>query len=310
MRGMGETSNQTDMDSSSHCDEVEISNHLFIVLSVLYSLVFLVGLLLNSFTMKFYFCQGQQRTSSSMMVYLKNLAAADFLLCLCLPFIIAKYSSSFITIHLIYCNYGSSAFYLNMCASILFMGYIAANRYLKIVHPSQTHILQTIIAFYKIIHVCSATVFLFVLISLVFFYYNSSRRMLLAQQRQPTSSDSKKLVKSRRNMLVLVSVFCVCFVPYHLVRLPYAFLWRRCDLSQVFRYLRELTTLVSILNICLDPLIYFILCKEFRNQMNPRKVFNTVRVNMQTPNTETRSSTENLSTISINSATAGSQQHK
>uniref|UniRef100_A0A4W6C324 G-protein coupled receptors family 1 profile domain-containing protein n=1 Tax=Lates calcarifer TaxID=8187 RepID=A0A4W6C324_LATCA len=206
-----------------------------------------VGLLLSSFTMKFYFCQGQQRSSSSMMVYLKNLMAADFFLCLCLPFIITKYSSSSITIHMIYSNYGCSAFYLNMYASILLMGYIAANRYLKIVHPSQTHILQTvrsahiistvtwvfllvimiayitlshltqpqltsvsdrcevllstqIIAFYKIIHVCSASVFLFVLISLVVFYYNSSHRVLLAQQRQPTSSDSKKLVKSRRNV--------------------------------------------------------------------------------------------------------------
>ncbi|XP_050921536.1 P2Y purinoceptor 14-like [Lates calcarifer] len=315
-----------------------------------------VGLLLNSFTMKFYFCRGQQRSSSSMMVYLKNLAAADFLFCLCLPLRIAKYSNCSITIHQIFCSFGASAFYLNMYASILFMGYIAANRYLKIVHPSQTHILQTkrsahiistvtwvcllalmitfitlllltqepltsvpdkcdvlyspmTILLFKIIHICSTTVFLFVLISLVFFYYNSSRKVLLAQQRQPTSSDSKKLVKSRRNMLVLVSVFCVCFVPYHLVRLPYTFLWRRWSVNQVFRYLQEVTITVSVLNICLDPLIYFFLCTAFRNQLNPRKVFNTVRVNMQTPNSETRSSTENLSTIGINSAN-NSQQHK
>ncbi|XP_051255701.1 P2Y purinoceptor 14-like [Dicentrarchus labrax] len=33
---------------------------------------------------------------------------------------------------------------------------------------------------------------------------------------QQQASSNKKLAKSHRNMLVLVSVFCVCFVPYHL----------------------------------------------------------------------------------------------
>uniref|UniRef100_A0A4W6BW51 G-protein coupled receptors family 1 profile domain-containing protein n=1 Tax=Lates calcarifer TaxID=8187 RepID=A0A4W6BW51_LATCA len=217
--------NQTP-DNSTDCAQVDTSAQLLFI--PIYSLVFLVGLLLNSFTMKFYFCRGQQRSSSSMMVYLKNLAAADFLFCLCLPLRIAKYSNCSITIHQIFCSFGASAFYLNMYASILFMGYIAANRYLKIVHPSQTHILHSVqsahiistvtwffllvimiayiilshltqpqltsvsnkcevllsaqvIMFFKIIHICSTTVFLFVLISLVFFYYNSSCRVLLAQ---------------------------------------------------------------------------------------------------------------------------------
>lgn len=62
------------------------------------------------------------------MVYLKNLAAADFLLCLSLPLRISHYASRSAAIHLLYCNLGASIFYINMYASILFMGYIAANR--------------------------------------------------------------------------------------------------------------------------------------------------------------------------------------
>ena len=87
-----------------------------------------VGLVLNSFTMKVYFCSAQQQVSRIMMVYLKNLAVSDFLLCLYLPFRIISYTNSSITFHLVYCTFGASTFYLNMYASILFMGYIAANR--------------------------------------------------------------------------------------------------------------------------------------------------------------------------------------
>ncbi|XP_044210441.1 P2Y purinoceptor 13-like [Thunnus albacares] len=274
-----------------------------------------VGLVLNSFTMKVYFCSAQQQVSSILMVYLKNLAVSDFLLCLYLPFRIINYTNSSITFRLVYCNFGVSTFYLNMYASILFMGYIAANRYLKIIHPLGNHILQTVqaariismvtwvfllaivityvtlslltqetltivpdtcdaflsaqvIVFFKIIHTCSAAVFLFVFVSMVFFYYSASRSVLLAQQRQPASSSCKKLMKSRKKMLVLVSVFCICFVPYHLVRLPYTFLRRWCAFSQVLYYVKETTVLLSALNICLDPLIYFIFCEAFGAQLS------------------------------------------
>ena len=184
-------------------------------------------------------------------------------------------------------------------------------RYLKVVQPLGTHILQTvraahiistatwvfflavtgvfvILSFHtqkpvtsvlerceeshngqfsllpKIMQTCCAAMFLSVLVSLVFFYYSISRRVSLAQQRLPASSSCTKLAKSRRNMLVLVSVFCFCFVPYHLVFLPKVFLW--CSSSKFLYYVKEVSIMMSVLNVCLDPLIYFILCKKFRAQ--------------------------------------------
>ncbi|XP_031144868.1 P2Y purinoceptor 14-like [Sander lucioperca] len=303
--------NQNKANGSTNCVWNDTSAHPFFL--VVYSLVFLVGLLLNGFMM-FYFCRAQQKPSSSMMIYLKNLVAADFLLCLSLPIRITKYATSSATFHQVNCNIGASILFLNMYASIMFMGYIAANRYLKVVQPLGTHILQSVRVAYiistvtwvfllavtssyvilsfhtqepftsvpvscqgfhsgqhtllfKIIHVCSTVMFLFVLVSLVFFYYSTSRRVLLAQQRQPASSNSMKLAKSRRNVFVLVSVFCFCFVPYHLIRLPKAFLWRHCSWSKVFYYGMELTVVMSVLNVCLDPVIYFVLCKRFRTQL-------------------------------------------
>ncbi|KAM8773637.1 P2Y purinoceptor 14-like [Acanthopagrus schlegelii] len=305
--------NQTAVDS---CVEVDTSAHPFFM--VIYSLVFLAGFSLNAFIMKFYFCRAHRKASSSMKVYLKNLAAADFLLCLCLPIRITKYVSKTLTTRLVFCNFGFSAFFLNMYVSILFMGYIAANRYLKIVHGSAApHILQTVrvariistvtwvfllalmstyiimlfhslkhltsapvsckalhsdqlAVLYKIIETFSNVSFLFVLVSLIFFYYNTSRRVSEARQRQPTSSSSKKLAKSHRNMLVLVCVFCVCFVPFHMFRLIDIFLQKNCSMRTVSYYLMEVTVMVSTLNVCLDPLIYFIFCKAFRAQLSRR----------------------------------------
>ncbi|KAF7700143.1 hypothetical protein HF521_003101 [Silurus meridionalis] len=92
--------------------------------------------------MRVYFCT-TLRFQSSVTVYLKNLAAADFFLCLSLPLRIANYASKSMAVRHIYCNFGAAGFYLNMYASILFMEYIAANRYLKIARPLETHALQT-----------------------------------------------------------------------------------------------------------------------------------------------------------------------
>ncbi|XP_044210436.1 P2Y purinoceptor 14-like [Thunnus albacares] len=369
--GEGETSviNQTnDDDNMTHCDQVDTSAHLFFML--VYSLVFLVGLVLNSFTMQVYFCSAQQQVSRIMMVYLKNLAVSDFLLCLYLPFRIINYTSNSITFRLIYCNFAVFGLYLNMYASFIACFYIPAHylytdsteqqqqlqlnnlltpasplsRYLKIIHPFRTHILQTVQAariistvtwvfllaimtsyvtlllltkppltdvpdscdallsaqvnvFYKIIQIISAAIFLFVFVSLVFFYYSASSSVLLAQQRQPASSSCKELIKSHRKMLVLVSVFCICFVPYHLALIPYALLKRHGPSRQLLYYLTEVTTLLSVLNICLDPLIYFISCEAFRTKLNLKRVLSRTK---QTPSTDTRSNEGQLSTISIN----------
>ncbi|KAM3875066.1 P2Y purinoceptor 14-like [Diretmus argenteus] len=344
----GETSfvNQSAINGSTSCSQVDISGQPFFML--VYSLVFLVGLVLNGFTLKVYFCRAQQKASSSVTVYMKNLAAADFFLSLCLPIRIANFASNSVRVHQVYCHYGAAAFYLNMYASILFMGYIAANRYLKIVHPLGTHILQQVRGaviisavtwvsllastgtyvtlslvtqptetsvpaavgceslhspqlrlLYIIIHSFSAIIFFSVLISLVFFYYSITRRLMLVQQKQQggaASSGCKRLVRSRRNMLVLVSVFCVCFVPYHLVRLPYAFLRERCTL---FFYLKEVAIMVSVLNVCLDPLIYFIFCEAFRAQLSQTRVFNISQVVTHAPSEERRASQGHLSTPKI-----------
>ncbi|XP_038153704.1 P2Y purinoceptor 14-like [Cyprinodon tularosa] len=292
------------------CDSLENTNSPF--LAMIYSLLFLVGLILNCFTLRFH-CRGNRiQVLKSWMIYLKHLTAADFLLCASLPMRIVKFTSSSNNIFVLYCSIGAPLLFVNMSASILFMGFIAANRYMKIFYNSGTHFLMTTKAshiisistwifllsietpysilllssdvptknlstcndlltnhtkpLYYVILTINFNFFFVVLFSLLFFYCSACCRVSEIQQKQLGSPNSKKLVKSRRNMLVLVCVFCFCFVPYHVVRILYILLQGHC--SKTFYYIKEVAVSLSVCNICLDPLMYVFLCKGFRAQLN------------------------------------------
>lgn len=135
MRAQHHTTNST-LDS---CGLSEVPAHPFFIFS--YSTVFLVCLALNTITMRVYYCTSL-RFQSSVTVYLKNLAAADFFLCLVLPLRIANYANKTTAMRLIYCSFGASGFYRNMYASILFMDYIAANRYLNMKSCAKDYVFQ------------------------------------------------------------------------------------------------------------------------------------------------------------------------
>ncbi|XP_033832542.2 P2Y purinoceptor 14-like, partial [Periophthalmus magnuspinnatus] len=297
------------------CTELQTSASL--VFMVLHSFLFVMGLGLNIFSLRVHFCSGFQQ-SSTVSVYLKNLAVADFLLSLSLPIRIAHYALSHAhshapLVHWFYCSVGATFFYLNMYASILFMGHIAANRYLKILRPLASHRLQTVrgswlvsgltwvllwvfaavymsvsllgsrsqaprhsiscdathspqvALLYRSLHVLLATLFFCVLVALLFFYSSISRRLSAARGLQPQCSSSRKLQRAQKNMLLLWVVFSVCFVPYHVVRLPFALQGRRC--SPVLYFLKELSVLLSVLNVCLDPLIYLLFSQNYRSQL-------------------------------------------
>ncbi|KAK6478655.1 P2Y purinoceptor 14-like, partial [Huso huso] len=298
------------------------------ILAVVYSFIFIIGLVLNSLSLWVYFCH--THTKNCVTVYLKNLAIADFLLILSLPVKITAYSTSYTSVRQIYCTISAAVFYLNMYASILFMEYIGANRYLKIVKPLETYKWQTVKAakyislgtwilllsigvghmylssntpgttskkcnvsvsgklFSVVVHTSSLILFMFVLASLCFFYVQMSKRL-----KGNTFSSNIKLRKSKKNILVLVTVFSVCFVPYHIVRLPYVLanskIITSCFWENHLHYLKEFATVLSSLNACLDPMIYFIFCKAFRAKLCLEKYLikkNTLPANQARGNEE------------------------
>ncbi|XP_073780469.1 G-protein coupled receptor 87-like [Danio rerio] len=306
--------------TEEHCGLSEMPARLFFI--TVYTVIFVASLMLNSIAIYVYFFK--VTTQSSITVYLKNLAIADLFVCLCLILRIVKYASASVGIQSIYCKFGAPASYLNMYSSILFMGYIAANRYMRIVRPLETHRLQTVTStryicavtwaamlgcnsiyiaafiitdkehpadsgfdcesfhsnlvkqIHLVLQITSFLGFLCVLVSLILFYWWNVQKLQQAQRTMPEQPGNKKLSKSKRNMQVLVVIFCVCFVPYHLIRLPYVLLnplLHDCTTAQVFHILKELTVLLAVLNASLDPLIYFAFCKTFRSHLNLQRFY-------------------------------------
>lgn len=78
--------------------------------------------------------------------------------------------------------------------------------------------------------------------------------------------------KMNANVFLVLAVFFVCFVPFHFTRVPYTMSQTRgllfdCKLKLFFFQLKESTLFLSSLNALLDPVIYFFLCKSFRNTL-------------------------------------------
>ncbi|NXB16556.1 P2Y12 protein, partial [Rhagologus leucostigma] len=84
-----------------------------------------------------------------------------------------------------------------------------------------------------------------------------------------TGKASKKTVNLK--VFIIIAVFFICFVPFHFTRIPYTLSQTRgvfdCSAQNTLFYLKETTLWLTSLNACLDPFIYFFLCKSFRKSL-------------------------------------------
>ncbi|KAM7132893.1 P2Y purinoceptor 12 isoform 1-T3 [Molossus nigricans] len=82
-----------------------------------------------------------------------------------------------------------------------------------------------------------------------------------------------KVPKKKVNVkvFIIIAVFFLCFVPFHFARIPYTLSQTRdvfhCSAENTLFYVKEATLWLTSLNACLDPFIYFFLCKSFRNSL-------------------------------------------
>ncbi|XP_004466604.1 proteinase-activated receptor 3 [Dasypus novemcinctus] len=103
------------------------------VIPAVYILVFLVGVPVNTVTL---WMLTFRTRSITMTIFYTNLAIADFLFCLTLPFKIAYHlSGNNWVFGEVMCRVTTVSFYGNMYCSILLLACISISRYLAIVHP-------------------------------------------------------------------------------------------------------------------------------------------------------------------------------
>lgn len=89
--------------------------------------------------------------------------------------------------------------------------------------------------------------------------------------------------KKGQNILVLLVVFFICFVPYHLCRIPFTkSQTNKGPISYSLIIGKKATLLLAMFNVCLDPIIYFLMCKSFRSKLFQILGFQTLSNKMST----------------------------
>ncbi|MFT7796130.1 putative G-protein coupled receptor 34 [Arapaima gigas] len=111
---------------------------------------------------------------------------------------------------------------------------------------------------------------LFFAVFLIFVYAYGT---IATKLRTMTLGGNKLRARSRKNRVIMKTfvvptIFTLCFLPYHVVRVPY--ILSQVDViqgisnKQMLHILNEMVLCLSALNSCLDPLIYFFLSCVFR----------------------------------------------
>ncbi|XP_036391828.1 P2Y purinoceptor 14 [Megalops cyprinoides] len=107
---------------------------------------------------------------------------------------------------------------------------------------------------------------------LLAFCYASIAQRVYRSYRRVRRDSSEACKKSNRSIFSILLVFFLCFVPYHVCRVPYTLSQTSgAAFSRHSRFLlfqvKEGTLFLSALNVCLDPVIYFLMCRTFRESL-------------------------------------------
>ncbi|XP_051482961.1 P2Y purinoceptor 14 [Apus apus] len=118
-------------------------------------------------------------------------------------------------------------------------------------------------------YICTG-IFWVVFILLIIFYTSISKKIYNSYKKFRRNSEASKR-KISRNIFSIMFVFVICFVPYHLCRIPYTLSQTsskfNCQSKKTLFYMKEFTLVLSAANVCLDPIIYFYLCLPFKEKL-------------------------------------------
>ncbi|XP_067301166.1 probable G-protein coupled receptor 34 [Pseudorasbora parva] len=281
-------------------------------LAIFYALFFLFGLAGNLLALWVFLRVHPKK--NSVRIFLINLALADSLLVICLPFRVVYHSNHDLwVLPSFLCRIVGNIFYMNMYISIVLLGFISIDRYLKFQRASCRRLfLQSrwsvllcciiwtvsfaaVIPYivqtpengdsreshqcfqYKKLHESKWKAYLnFILVGifwvvygvLVISYGRIGMKLLTASRKKPDFPNAAKYNKTAWKSFFVLFLFTICFVPYHTVRVFYIMSQMETDSScyriNLLDKTNELVLLLSALNSCLDPVMYFLLCSSIR----------------------------------------------
>ncbi|XP_019935971.2 P2Y purinoceptor 4 [Paralichthys olivaceus] len=302
----------------------------YILLPVSYSLVFVVGFVLNAVALWMFL---KMRPWNPSTVYMFHLALSDFLYVLSLPTLIYYYANrSHWPFGVAACKIVRFLFYANLYSSILFLTCISVHRYLGICHPIKAltlvksrhaHIVcgmvwcvVTVCLVPKLIFVTTSTrdndtlchdttnqqafeeyvdyssvvmVLLFgVPFMVIVVCYCLMARTLCRPRRGLSGSQQSNASrqKSIKLIIVVLVVFAVSFVPFHITRTLYytsRVLNLNCRFLNIVNFTYKITRPLASVNSCIDPILYFLAGDHYRSKMLSVLMRKKRTTNSQTP---------------------------
>ncbi|XP_061493028.1 P2Y purinoceptor 14 [Rhineura floridana] len=144
-------------------------------------------------------------------------------------------------------------------------------------------------------------IFWIVFLLLIVFYSSIARKIYISHQKFRRNSKLTRK-KTNRNIFTIMFVFIICFVPYHIGRIPYTLSQTSsqytCQTQKMLFYIKELALLLSAANVCLDPIIYVFLCQPFKERLY-QKLHLKLKVSEELENSRSRRSNAICDTIII-----------
>lgn len=249
-----------------------------------------------------------RRSGTPANVFLMHLAMADLSCVLVLPMrFVYHFSGNHWPFGEIPCRLTGFLFYLNMYASIYFLTCISADRFLAIVHPVKSLKLRrplyahlacaflwvvvamamapllvspqtvqtnhTVICLQLYREKASHHALMSLAVAFTFpFVTTVTCYLLIIRSLQQGPRVEKRLRNKAVRMIAMVlTIFLVCFVPYHVHRFVYVLHFHSsgasCTAQHALALGNRITSCLTSLNGVLDPIIYFFVAEKFRNTL-------------------------------------------
>ncbi|KAL0985279.1 hypothetical protein UPYG_G00154930 [Umbra pygmaea] len=275
------------LHSLAHLDEGLYNDFysLWIALVVVNTLIFMVGMVLNTLALYVFCFRTKPKTTS--VIYTINLAVTDLLVSLSLPARIILYYSGGKCLNCSYVHIFS--YFVNMYCSILFLTSICVDRYLAIVQVEASRKwrnpnvakgvcviiwLCAIVVTYSFLttafgregccisKLIALTVFEFFL-PLVVIVVFTVRIMCALSHSSRMQQSRERRTRAVQLLTTVLVIFTVCFTPFH-VRQVLVYFYPDMP-HQVIVY--HITVTLSSLNSCMDPIVYCFVTNNFQSTM-------------------------------------------
>ncbi|KAL2095948.1 hypothetical protein ACEWY4_008096 [Coilia grayii] len=130
-------------------------------------------------------------------------------------------------------------------------------------------------AYHRAVIIQCNVIFLVVLV-IIGVCYTCIAKKVIESYRNSGSTNVEGNRKIKVRVFIVLVVFLVCFAPYHIIRFPYV---QRQVENKInchwasLKVAKSLTLWLSSTNVCMDPFIYILLCKAFREKLYELRIF-------------------------------------